>query len=105
MEEEQQGKKRASYGKKEIETLSRKLQTEFGRGYSVQNLFYMRQFHLSYSDLPASSPILHAPRGKSLIAAERFRDEISHAMIGISAKLSRRAFAPGKFNSNLSWTH
>lgn len=51
VEEEQQGKKRAVYGRKEIETLSKKLRAEFGSGYSVQNLFYMRQFYQTYPDL------------------------------------------------------
>jgi hypothetical protein len=67
---------------KEIENLSKKLQTEFGGGYSVQNLFYMRQFYLAYPDFLETLPILHALRGKTLITAARLRDEIFHAMIG-----------------------
>ena len=105
VEEEQQGKRRASYGKKEIEKLSKKLQAKFGEGYSVQNLSYMRQFYLTYPDLLATSPTLHAARGKSLITEARFQDEISHAMSGISAGVSGRALNPGKLNPNLSWTH
>ena len=105
VEEEQQGKRRAAYGKKEIEALSEKLQAKFGKGYSVQNLSYMRQFYLTYPDLLATSPILHSSRGKSLITAVRFQDEISHAMSGISAEVSVKAINPGKFNPNLSWTH
>lgn len=105
VEEEQQGQKRASYGKKEMEVLSKKLQAKFGGGYSVQNLSYMRQFYLTYPGLLEVSPIVHAPRGKSLITAARFQDEIFHAMRGRSAEASGRALNPGKFNPCLSWTH
>lgn len=105
VEEEQQGKRRATYGKKEIEALSTKLQAKFGVGYSVQNLSYMRQFYQTYPDLLAASPILHAPRGKSLITAARFQDEISRAMRGESAKVSGKTVNPGELNPDLSWTH
>ena len=71
----------------------------------MQNLPYMRQFYLTYPDLLATSPILHAPRGKSLITAARFQDEIFHAMGGISAELPGRALHPGRLNPSLSWTH
>ena len=105
VEEEQQGQRRAAYGKKEIEKLSKKLQAKFGEGYSVQNLSYMRQFYLTYPVLLAASPILHAARGKSLITAARLQDEISHAVSGISTEVSGSALNPGKLNPNLSWTH
>jgi predicted nuclease of restriction endonuclease-like (RecB) superfamily len=105
VEEEQQGKRRASYGKREIEALSKRLQAKFGEGYSVQNLSYMRQFYLTYPDFLESLPILHAPRGKSLITTASFQDEIFHAMRGISTEVSGRALHPGRLNPSLSWTH
>jgi len=49
VEEEQKGKERAEYGKKILEKLSQKLNTEFGRGFSVDNLENMRKFYLTYS--------------------------------------------------------
>jgi hypothetical protein len=49
VEDEQQGKQRAGYGKAVIKELSERLNERFGRGYSVQNLEYMRNFFLSYS--------------------------------------------------------
>jgi len=105
VEEEQQGKKRAVYGRKEIETLSKKLRAEFGSGYSVQNLFYMRQFYQTYPDLLTVSQIFHAPRGKFLIEAAQVQNQISHAVSGISATVPIKALEPGKLNPNLSWTH
>jgi len=42
VEEEQKGKERAEYGKKILKRLSQKLNKEFGRGFSVDNLENMR---------------------------------------------------------------
>jgi len=49
VEEEQKGKERAEYGKRLLEKLSNKLKTEFGKGFSVDNLENMRNFYLVYS--------------------------------------------------------
>jgi predicted nuclease of restriction endonuclease-like (RecB) superfamily/predicted GNAT family N-acyltransferase len=49
VEEEQQGKERAAYGKQILKGLSEKLSIEFGKGFSVTNLKQMRQFYLNYS--------------------------------------------------------
>ena len=49
VEEEQEGKERAAYGKQVLKELSQKLTAEFGKGFSVDNLQNMRQFHLAYS--------------------------------------------------------
>ncbi len=48
IEEEQQGKNRAEYGKKQLEILSEKLTDEFGKGFDVRNLRYMRTFYSTY---------------------------------------------------------
>lgn len=42
------------WGKSVVEKMSQELQNEFGqkRGYSTQNLWYMRQFYLVYKDFP-----------------------------------------------------
>ncbi len=50
VEEEQQGKERAEYGKQVIKGLSQRLQKEFGKGFSVDNLENMRRFYLVYSN-------------------------------------------------------
>ncbi len=49
IEEEQKGKERAEYGKKILKGLSERLNKEFGRGFSVDNLENMRRFYLTYS--------------------------------------------------------
>lgn len=49
VEEQQNGKNRAEYGKELIDELSNTLTKEFGKGFSGTNLKQMRQFYLSYS--------------------------------------------------------
>lgn len=48
VEEEQQGKRRSEYGAKTLEILAKKLKNDFGRGFDIRNLRYMRQFYLTY---------------------------------------------------------
>jgi hypothetical protein len=49
VEEEQNGKQRADYGKQLIIDLSKELTTEYGKGFSATNLKQMRSFYLTYS--------------------------------------------------------
>lgn len=48
VEEEQDGKERADYGKQILKELSGLLTKEFGKGFSVDNLENMRRFYLAY---------------------------------------------------------
>ncbi len=48
VEDEQKGKERAEYAKETLKNLSGQLTTEFGRGYSVDNLQWMRKFFITY---------------------------------------------------------
>ncbi len=57
VEEEQQGEERAQYGKFLINELAKRLTLEFGKGYDKRNLFYMKQFYLTY-------PIVNALRSQ-----------------------------------------
>ena len=49
VEEEQNGKERAEYGKQILKGLSEELKKEFGKGFSVENLDRMRKFYRTYS--------------------------------------------------------
>jgi predicted nuclease of restriction endonuclease-like (RecB) superfamily len=128
VEEEQKGKARADYGKRLVETLSAQITREFGPGYSIQNLFYFKQFYLTYSSLLSQAGILHAVRGE---LSYREPVEKLHALSGelggarISEALRRKSqqadstlalstipyasgkgpWTPGKLHPNLSWTH
>lgn len=57
VEEEQQGRPRADYGEALIPALAKRLTAEFGKGFTENNLWYMRQFYLIF-------PNLHALRGE-----------------------------------------
>ena len=57
VEEEQSGKERATYGKALIEELSKRLAADYGRGFTTTNLWYMRQFYLTFTKF-------HALRGE-----------------------------------------
>ena len=74
VEEEQQGKHRADYGKEIIKKLSQVLRQEFGRWFGERNLWDFRQFYLVFQDdeiwhtpcakLTQDKKILHAPRAE-----------------------------------------
>ncbi|GAA4012523.1 PDDEXK nuclease domain-containing protein [Actimicrobium antarcticum] len=71
---EQAGQERAAYGEALIERLSVDLSGRFGRGFSKQNLWQMRAFHLAWPadqilqapSAKLSAPILQTPSGESL---------------------------------------
>ncbi len=48
VEHEQHGAERAEYGKQVLKELAGKLETDFGKGFSITNLKSMRQFYLVY---------------------------------------------------------
>lgn len=50
VEKEQQGEKRAKYGERILQGLSKHLTAQLGRGYSVDNLELMRKFYNMYAD-------------------------------------------------------
>ena len=51
IEEEQQGKVRAEYGKNLLNTLAENLSLEFGSNYNARNLAYYKKFYLCFPDL------------------------------------------------------
>ncbi len=51
VEEEQQGKERADYGKQLLKELSAELTKEFGKGFSTNSLYYYRQFYLTFPEI------------------------------------------------------
>jgi len=70
IEEEQQGKARAEYGKQQIKLLAEKLKEEFGSAYSERNLFYTKQFYLTFSKLNAVRSELSWTHYRTLLRVE-----------------------------------
>jgi hypothetical protein len=95
VEHEQKGESRAEYGKALLEEISKRLTAEFGQGYSVQNLRYMRQFYLSFRKRHALRGESHTPeKGKAL--SPEFLEK-RHAVGG--------ELIQGLLRPELSWTH
>lgn len=92
----QRGEARAEYGKEVIEGLSRQLLTRVGKGYSARNLWYFRDFYVTYRD--------RTPK----VRAEGFRTSpVQNPKPADAAKILHEAgaeLAEG-FSNSLSWTH
>ncbi|GAB3719661.1 PDDEXK nuclease domain-containing protein [Flavobacterium koreense] len=67
IEEEQNGKERAEYGKQILKGLSVQLTNEFGKGFSLSNLEQIRKFYLIYSNSETLSRILQIQNSQSVI--------------------------------------
>ena len=71
MEEEQKGKDRAEYGQYLISELSKKLTREFGKGFNITNLKYMRQFYVTFQKSHALRDQLSWTHYRLLLKVER----------------------------------
>lgn len=91
---EQGGAKRAGYGKALLKELSAQLSSDYGDGFSVSALQYMRAFFLGYPELLAKQ---HAVRVEFDALPKQ------HAARGESGPDD--AWRPGLLNAGISWTH
>lgn len=94
VEEELKGKKRAEYGERLMEQLSKKLTTEFGKGFTATNIKYMRLFYIAF-------PIRHALRDKFQKGKKQL--QISHALRDQSLLKKQQIW--DLLRTELSWTH
>ena len=77
VEQEQNGKERAEYGKYLIKTLSDELTRSYGRGWSVRNLHYFRSFYLTYSDIQIVQTRLHNLTWSHILTTLRIEDPVA----------------------------
>lgn len=96
VEEEQNGKERAAYGKKILKALSEHLTNEFGKGFSVDNLQQMRKFYLFYSIPQTLSAELN--KTQSLISNSKIYETPSSISQNKISDTPSRIF-------KLSWSH
>lgn len=73
VEEEQNGKDRAEYGKQLLKGLSQQLTKEFGKGFSTRNLEQIRQFYITYSKSETLSRILQIQKAQTVSAEFKFQ--------------------------------
>lgn len=59
VEEEQNGKERADYGAQLLKALSQQLVSDIGKEYNVRNLWYYKQFYLSFPDWQIVNACVH----------------------------------------------
>ena len=100
VEEEQNGKQRAGYGKQLIIELSEKLTKEFGKGFSITNLQQMRQFFVVYSKQQTVS----ANSDKSQTVSDEFKLSWSHylKLMRIDNENERKFYEIEAFKNNWS---
>ena len=79
VEEEQNGKERAAYGKQILKELSNHLTKEFGKGFSVENLSRMRYFYKTYSYRISSTPLTIFEKGSTV--PDEFKLSWSHYLV------------------------
>ena len=103
IEDEQKGRRRAGYGERLLEELSTRLTGDFGGGYSVQSLRYMRQFYLGFPALLDARPIRHTPCGELPAAAGTAVPEIRHTLCG-DLPAPAKNWKPGRLHPNLAWS-
>lgn len=98
VEEEQAGKRRAGYGEALLADLAERLLLEFGKGWSVRQLEYCRNFYLSY-------PLLLGPEKSNAVRSiSDVGSKDEHIANAVRAEFSDE-WRPGQLNPNLSWTH
>ncbi|VGO22540.1 PDDEXK nuclease domain-containing protein [Pontiella sulfatireligans] len=101
VEELQEGKQRAEYGKQVVEELSTRLTERFGRGFSIANLKNFRQFYQAYPQrmdgigYPAGSQFPKGP--KSCPESSESANEGILFPMGIELEHG--------FSSQLTWSH
>lgn len=98
VEAEQGGESRAEYGAALLKELSAHLIKEFGSGFSVSALQYMRAFYLAYPDLLIT--IQHAVRVESEAGLAGSVAQIQHTVRGEFAA-SGAGWTPGQLHNGL----
>lgn len=106
VEEEQEGKEKAEYGKELLKGLSKVLTKEFGRGFSVDNLENMRRFYIIYSKSETLSRISQKEISETPLRkfqkGQMSSDEMENNPQTMSAEFKRNQISPF---FNLSWSH
>jgi len=105
VEHEQGGRNRAAYGEAVLDDLSQRLSADFGRGFDVRNLRYMRQFHLAFPIVGAVTPDNYAGDKRNALRSKSDRAEKRNAVCSeLALRHPARDESPA-LRPELSWTH
>jgi len=91
VEHEQQGQQRATYGKQQLQQLSRQLTADFGKGFDASNLRNMRSFYLCFPKCDAVSHKLSWTHYRKLIRIENPKARAWYQQEAIEQNWSVRA--------------
>ena len=100
VEEEQNGKERAEYGKQILKGLSTDLTKEFGKGFSMRNLEQIRKFYKTYSNSSSLSTILQNQIPQTVSA--ELKNQIPQT---VSAEFNNAYFELFRSYFKLTWSH
>ena len=109
----QGGEERAEYGEKVVEELSSRLTERYGKGFSVTNLWYFKQFYLAFQ---SRFQIPHPAGGESLDLTIPHPMGAESSATSIPSPTGRKLTSPQKsspagsqlpqgFSPQLSWSH
>lgn len=109
----QGGEERAEYGEKVVEELSSRLTERYGKGFSVTNLWYFKQFYLAFQN---RFQIPHPTGGESLDLTIPHPVGVESSATSIPSPTGRKLTSPQKsspagsqlpqgFSPQLSWSH
>ena len=98
VEAEQGGAKRAAYGQALLVSLSKQLSADYGDGFSVSALKYMRLFFQAYPELLGIRHAVPDLSDSALTIRHTLRDESS-------SDTPDTVWRPGLLHLGLSWTH
>ena len=110
VEEEQNGKDRAEYGKHILKGLSEELTKEFGRGFSIRNLEQIRKFYLTYSNSAALLRILEIT-DSSLLSTNSQNEKAQTLAAKVKNSIPQTACAELDYHQTLisffklTWSH
>lgn len=103
VEDEQKGRRRADYGKRLLESLAQRLREDYGPGYSLRNLRFIRQFYIEYPGLVPPDAIRYALRTE--FGAHRIvnalRTELSDPRIANAPRAESAAITRGAERSGI----
>jgi predicted nuclease of restriction endonuclease-like (RecB) superfamily len=90
VEEEQRGEARAEYGRHLIQELSKRLSSEFGKGFDKSNLWNMKAFYLAFKKIDALSRELTWTHYRLLLRVEKLEARAFYEVEAANARWSTR---------------
>ena len=103
VEQEQDGKKRAEYGRGLLVELAAYLTGRFGKGFSLRNLKYFRKFYLTYAPSIGQSMIAQSGKDQSITGKSLQKGQSLIAQF--SSSPIRQSMISESIPFRLSWTH